>query len=264
MASLPIHATQHLTRLTTAARLARMRPAQPVEVAAPGVFITERLIMRPLFWTDREAYIGAVRASRADLDRYCPIHEEGELDDELFNRQMRLARAAEATCRALRLVAEERAHPGRIVGVFNLNEVDYRLESRAEAMLWVRSDAAGSGFASEGLRALLKQAFAPRWASRDEQNPVPAGLGLSRVDSFVSPENTACLGLIKRLGFVPDPGRAPQELLLRGTRVVHQPFVCFAQVHGRPATQPVIAPGISIDRSISSLLSIECPAPSEN
>lgn len=257
MASLPVQGLQHLTRLTTAARLARMRPLTPVEVDPPGVLRTERLVIRPLKWTDREEYIEAVRSSRAELDRFCTLHRDDELDDELFDRQLQLGRAADATGRAWRRVAEDRAKAGRIVGAFNLNDITHGLESHAEMSAWVRTDDAGRGFAAEAIRAVLAHAFGARWTQRiDGQTRLP-GLGLSRVDGLISPSNTPCLALVEKLGFVRSPDRSPQQLVVRGRKVEHLPFVAFAPLAGELGPESAVPAGVSLAKSIAALLSIE-------
>ncbi len=260
MAALPIHGTQQLTRLTTAAKLARIRPSVAVEVDSPGVIRTERLIIRPLVSSDREAYIDAVRASRKELDQFCPLHRDDELDDELFDRQLQLGRAATATGRAWRCIAELRAQRGRIVGAFNLNDISYGLDSRAEANVWVRTNDYGNAFAREAMSAVLAHAFGPRWAGRPGEGMRLAGLGLSRVDGLIAPENAASLRMTKRLGFIPDPHRGPERLVLRGREVEHLPYVLFAPVTGMVELKPRVPAGVSLSKSIQSLLSIEMRA----
>lgn len=259
MASLVLQPSHHLSRLTTAARLARMRPQEAVEVPSHGPWelITGRLLLRPLRVSDRGAYIEAVRASRAELDTYCPLHKPGETDEELFERQVQLSRAAEATGRALRCIGVDRAAGGRILAAFNLNDISHGLEPRAEANFWVRSDAAGRGLASEALQALLAHAFAPRCPRQAAAAGLLAGLGLMRIEGLIAPENSASIRLVRRLGFVPDPARLPERLDVLGRPVEHLPFVCFAPVTLRGELHPRVPAGVALARSIDALLSIE-------
>lgn len=259
MAALVLQPSHHLSRLTTAARLARMRPQEPVEVVTHGSWqlATARLVLRPLRPTDRDAYLEAVRSSRTDLDAFCPMHRAGESDAELFERQLQLSRAADATGRALRCIAIDRARAGRMLGAFNFNDITHGLEPRAEVNFWIRSDATGCGIAREALHALLAHAFAPRCPLQAAAMGVPPGLGLSRVEGLISPENAASLNLVRRLGFVPDSARLPRRLDVLGRHVEHLPFVRFAQVALHGVLHPRVPAGVSLGRSIDALLSIE-------
>ena len=257
MASLPVQGMQHLTRLTTAARLARIRPSVAVQVAAPGVLRTARLLIRPLTWSDRESYIDAVRRTRPELDTFCALHKDTELDDELFDRQLQLGRAADATGRAWRRVAEDLSSPGRIVGAFNLNDIRHGLETRAELTTWVRTDEAGKGIAVEAIREVLSLAFAARWAQREDGQTRLPGLGLSRVDGLIAPDNIPCLRMAERLGFVLDTERGPQRLMVRGQEVEHLSYVAFAPSSGHAEHEPTVPAGVSLARSIDALLGIE-------
>lgn len=257
MASLPATSILHLSRLTTAARLARMRPDAAVVVDAPGVLRTERLLLRPLTWADRAAYIEAVDASRAALDRFCPVHKHDETAEELFDRQLHLVRAGDATGLAWRRVAVKLDQGDRIIGCFNFNDISYGLESRAEMSFWVRTDEAGHGYAREAVAAMLAHAFSPRWAVHGIAKTHQAGLGLSRVDGLIAPDNHSCLHLVARLGFVPDDSKTAQRLTVCGQQVEHLPFVVFAPFLGRVTNAPRVPEGVSLSKSIESLMRIE-------
>lgn len=257
MASLPVHSVHHLTRLSTAARLAQMRPTVAIEVDPPGVLRTERLVIRPLIWADREAYVDAVRTSRKALDRFCPLHKDDETDDELFDRQLQMGRAADATGRAWRRVAELRDRPGIIAGAFNLNDIVLGLESCAELSLWVRTDMAGRGLGSEAVNAILRHAFEPRWDSWADGVHTTAGLGLSRIDSLISPLNTASARLVERAGFRHDDDRPVRRLTLRGRPVEHLVYTVFAPSGIEAPSRATMPTGVSLERSIDSLLTIE-------
>ncbi len=254
MASLSV---PNLTRLTKAARLARMRPAVAVEVEPPGVLRTGRLVIRPLRWDDREAFLEAVRVSRAELDRFCPLHKEGETDDVVFDRQLQLSRAADATGRAWRRIAVCPDRGGRIVGAFNLNDISHGLVPGAEASFWVRTDEAGKGFAREAIVAMLAHAFAPRWPRAVAPAGQASGLGLSRVDGLVAPGNTASLRLLERAGFHGDVDRPTQVLTVHGRAVEHLRFIAHAPLRSGVLCEPRIPKGVSLRQSIDWLMTIE-------
>ena len=107
-----------------------------------------------------------------------PIHEEGESDDDLFDRQLRLTiegdRRGTAWRRALVLAN------GMIAGCFNITRMDRAVTLEGEVSWWVRGDLAGRGLATAGGRALLRHAL----------TPAPGGLGLYRIVGGVLPGNS--------------------------------------------------------------------------
>ncbi len=183
------------------ARLGGLAPARPIEVAAgrgigpePPVLATERMVLRAPAPGDRDEFLDAVARSRAQLERFAPVHLEGETDEDLFARLVRQAEEG-----ASRGIAERRfailndALPGgrRLAGVFNLNAISRGLEAKADATWWVASDAAGRGLGTEGVRAILGHAL----------DDLPRGLGLHAVHAWISPDNEASVRIARRLGF---------------------------------------------------------------
>lgn len=165
-----------------------------MEVLGPDAERTERMVLRPLAERDRSAFVEAVRASRAMLDRWLPIHEPGESDSELFERQLALTREGERTGRALRRVGV--LADGTIAGAWNLVRIERGLEWEADCNWWVASGLAGKGLGGEGARWLIAKSFAD----------LPAGLGLHQVVAAVSPDNAASKALLGKLGFAPKRG----------------------------------------------------------
>lgn len=181
-------------RIKARNRLVPPAPAAPVEVLGPTVGGSARLTLRPLSHGDREAFIDTVRRSRADLDRWLPIHEPGESDDALFDRQLALTLEGEATGKARRRIGV--LADGSIAGAWNLTRIERGLHWEADCNWWVRSDLAGKGYASEGARAILLHAFAD----------LPQGLGLQQIVGAVSPDHFASKRVLTRLGFAPRRG----------------------------------------------------------
>lgn len=126
--------------------------------------------------------------SRSALDRWAPLHRPGENDDELFDRQVALARAGEAHASAMRRAAW---YEGRIAGGFNITAITRGLQFEADVNWWIRSDLTRMGLGREGLSALLAVAFAP----------LPQGLGLQRVLAAIRPDNLWSVRLAERAGF---------------------------------------------------------------
>lgn len=169
----------------------RLIPVQPVRVdpVGPGVVLTSRMTLRPLHTGDRAAFIEAVDAARMALDRWMPIHEEGEDDLALFERQLRLTEEGESHGTAFRRVGV--LADGTIAGAFNLTTIERGLDFEAEANWWVRPEFSGQGLGAEGVGALTDHAL---------RTP-PAGLGLHSVSAWIVPGNTASERLAERLGF---------------------------------------------------------------
>lgn len=165
--------------------------ARPAIEVPSRLLTTERFVLRPLVADDRGAFLDAIRASRAELDRTHPLHEAGESDEELFLRQLRLQAEGERTGRACRRVG---AFPdGTILGAFNVNAIARGLSFEGELSWWVRTDMAGRGLASEGVGALAAHALAD----------LPGGLGLHTLHAMIEPGNTASLRIAAKSGFTP-------------------------------------------------------------
>ncbi|MCC6676767.1 MAG: GNAT family N-acetyltransferase [Phycisphaerales bacterium] len=168
-------------------------PAHAVEVPPP-LLADAPLRLRPLDPLDRAEYLRLVRATRADLDRWCPLHRRGESDEQMFERQLELARAGEASGHARRRIAE--SPDGRIVGGFNLNAIVRGLEFEADANWWIGAQFTGLGLATRGVRALIRHAF----------DDLPAGLGLHRIHAGIARENLASRRVADKAGFTQRPG----------------------------------------------------------
>lgn len=158
-----------------------------IEVPA-RVITTERFLLRPLVSDDRAAFLEAIRVSRAELDRTHPLHEPGESDDELFLRQIKLMSEGERTGRACRRVGL--LPDGRILGAFSINAIARGLSFEGELAWWVRTDLAGRGLATEGVRAIAMHAF----------TDLPDGLGLHTLHAMIEPGNVRSTRIAEKLG----------------------------------------------------------------
>lgn len=161
----------------------------PLEVFAPGVLDTERLLLRPLRESDRSEFLRVVSISRSHLEPFSRLHLEGETDHQLFERQLRLCHEGEGHGTAWRRIAV--LGDGRIAGAFNLSAIRRGLCFEADASLWISADLLRRGLATEGLIAVLDFALA---------DP-PRGLGLGRVNAAIMPGNHAGIALASRVGF---------------------------------------------------------------
>lgn len=232
---------ESVARLSRAAALAGLRERwtglAPVEVAFAEPLRTPRLVLRPLAAGDRDEFLRVLAASREHLASYCPLHRDGESDEDLFERQLGLSRASLVSGRAWRRCAfDER---GRLVGAFNLNDISRGLENSAEANWWVAADAVRLGLGTEGLGAAIRHAL----------EDAPRGLGLHRVRALISPGNSASVRMAVRLGFVRRAAevlggsRVGPEMLKLGGRVeVHETYEIFPEVvlpvKGLPGIEP--------------------------
>lgn len=174
--------------------LARLAPSRAVEVVGPSGIVTPRMVLRPLREADRGAFLRAVGASRAHLERWVPLHNAEETDDEYFDRQWSLAETGDRQGGSWRRVGV--LSDGRIVGGFNLNAIARGLQSSADANWWISSEFVRQGYGREGLDAMLRHAFAD----------LPGGLGLHTVHAGIAPGNEASIRLAATMGFRHDPG----------------------------------------------------------
>ena len=192
-------------------KLARMAPRRAIEILGPELLRTPRLVLRPLAETDRVEFVAAIRESRADLEPYFDLWQPGDTDDAVFERQMELTRRGTATGQSCRLGAF--FEDGRFVGCLNLNDIDRALELRGEASWWVRSNLAGMGLGTEGVRGLLEYAIGDRLGGG-------GGLGLCQVVAMLHPDNVSSRRLAERVGMHVDP-KAATTVRLHGAWVPH-------------------------------------------
>lgn len=191
---------------------AGLRPASPVQLSIGAELRTDRLIIRPMAATDRDAYVEAVRESHAELAPWIPLHQDDEDDDALFARQLKLTRDGDRDGSACRRVAT--LHDGTFVGVFNVNAIARGLELQADLAVWVRTSMHGQGLAREALARVIDHCFAD----------IPTGLGLHRVHAGIAPENAGSAALVASLGFTHEPGS--RNYLKVGDRwVLHDSYV---------------------------------------
>lgn len=184
----------HPTPATPRRLLARIVPTRAVEVVAPSGLMTARMTLRALRASDREAFLGAIRASRARLERWIPLNSEGESDEAFFERQLSLSELGDRQGTAWRRVGV--LPSGEIVGAFNLNAIARGLQSSADMNWWIAEGFMRQGFAREGIRSTLRHAF----------EDLPAGLGLHTVHAGIAPENLPSVSLAISMGFRHDPG----------------------------------------------------------
>lgn len=220
--------------LGVAARLARLtlQPAAPIGVAKSGRSLrTERLVLRAMVAGDRLEFLRVLRVSRGHLTEFCPLGSaDATSDEQVFERQLALSIAAERTGwadggggggwggRACRLIALDA--DGRIVGGFNVNDIERGLEHTGELVFWLSADVQRRGYAEEGVRALMELAFAD----------LPLGLGLHRASALIAPGNEPCRRLARKVGLRLGTASAPVELVLGDRRVAHDVYEAFATV----------------------------------
>lgn len=167
--------------------------ATPDVATAGPVVETDRLVLRSLQPTDREAYLSLVESSREHLQQWIPLEEVGETSDAYFDRQVAYAADGDAKSGAWRRVGIMKDGPeaGQIVGCFHLNAISRGLEWEADAAWWVGAQFTRQGLAMEGAKAMLQHAF----------DPLGIGLGLHAVHAGIEPENNASRSMALKLGF---------------------------------------------------------------
>lgn len=187
--SMPFFAPAGAARMSAPTRVG----PRPVEVLAPGLVRTTRMVLRPLRATDRGEFMRVIGLSRAHLQQYSCLHRDGESDGQLFERQLELCRSGDERGTAWRRVGV--LHDGRIAGGFNINSISRGLTFEGDANWWVSADALRQGLGTEGVGAMLEHA----------QADLPSGLGLHLVQAAIMPGNGASMRLAQRVGLVRRP-----------------------------------------------------------
>lgn len=192
-----------------------VQPRRPVRVDATGVLSTSRMTLRPLRRSDQPEFLRAVRLSRVALEAWFPLHEPGESDAALFERQLALCESGDRSGSACRRAAF--LGDGRLAGGFNLVHIARGLTFEADATWWVSSAVQGLGLGAEGMQAMLDLAFMD----------LPRGLGLHRVMAGILPGNVPSERMAVRVGFRKVPG--VRSSLISGGRVAqHDLYVAEA------------------------------------
>ena len=162
------------------------------------------MMLRPLAAGDRDAFLAAVNASRAELDAYMPLHRPGETDAAMFDRQLAIVQREQASGQCFRCIGM--LDDGRVVGGFHLNAISRGLELKADITWWVTTPLCARGLATEGVAALLEHGLAD----------LPRGLGLHQVQAWITGDNAASLRLAARVGLLRQGDR--QSYLQTGER----------------------------------------------
>ena len=193
----------------------------PFRVDDRPVIRTARLTLRAIAEGDHAEFLRVHGASWAShLGPWSPLppaQPDGTPDFEAMFTQS-LTRSAEgfAAGTGCRLLAFDSA--GSLVGGFNLNNIVRGIFQNADAGWWVAVDQARKGYATEGVRALVRHAL----------NPAPPGLALHRVQCGIIPRNVASLAVAARVGFRRE-GLAQRYLKINGVWEDHAIFAITAE-----------------------------------
>lgn len=172
---------------------------------------TERMTLRPLAARDEEEFVRTVRESGDAWAPWTPAATPNVTPHDLFRREIdRAARGSRAGTH-LRLGGFD--DDGRLVGLFALNEIVRGVFDSAYASWQVRAGRMGSGFGTEGVRALVGIAF----------GSPPGGLGLHRVQANIMPSNAPSIRIAEKTGFRRE-GLAARYLRIAGSWEDHVMF----------------------------------------
>jgi ribosomal-protein-alanine N-acetyltransferase len=172
--------------------------------------------LRPLREADEDGFASMLRASADAWAAWTP-----EVDPELseatrFRRELSRARLGARAGTHLRLVGT--VADGGIVGLFALNEIVRGVFQSAYASWQVAAPHMGSGYGTEGVRAIVDIAF----------DPSDQGLGLHRVQANVMPANVRSLRIAEKLGFRRE-GLASRYLRIAGEWEAHVMYAITAE-----------------------------------
>jgi ribosomal-protein-alanine N-acetyltransferase len=163
----------------------------PVRVESPWSIRTDRMVIRRILPVDRDAFLRAVAASRTALDRFCPLHRDGESDHRLFDRLLLQGGGDGPGHVSLRTVGV--LPDGAIAGGFSLVSIAAGLELKASINWWIASGLEGRGLATEGVDAVLGHALSDR-------PPLGDGLGLHFVEAWITRDNVASARVAAKVG----------------------------------------------------------------
>jgi ribosomal-protein-alanine N-acetyltransferase len=107
-----------------------------------------------------------------------------------------------------------RREDGAMVGFFNLSEIIRGKLQQAFLGYGGVAEFAGQGYMTEGMRAVLAQAFGP--------------LKLHRLEANIQPQNAASIALARRCGFACE-GFSPRYLKIAGRWRDHQRWAIHAE-----------------------------------
>jgi ribosomal-protein-serine acetyltransferase len=171
---------------------------------------TSRLILTPIDTSDARDLWAAVDASRAHLEPWLPW-VPFNVDAEATFRYAEASAQDWDNARACRFAIRDRIGR-RLIGVVGL-EAFAHLHQSVELGYWLRHDACGKGFMTEGARATVE------WALRV--------LHAHRIRVAAATDNHASLGVIGRLGFHFE-GIARQAERCNGRWLDHAVFALLA------------------------------------
>lgn len=178
-----------------------MRPDRRVLSLASIAAHTERLVLRPLRLSDEASFVYADRASREAWAPWTPAGTASLSSEDRFARELERSVRGAAAGTHLRLGAfldsgrtnqtmSDRSDD-TFVGLFALNDIVRGVFQSAHASWQLSVDRLGEGYGTEGVRGLLKLAFAA----------AGEGVALHRVQANIMPANTPSLRLAARVGF---------------------------------------------------------------
>lgn len=159
-----------------------------MHIDLPDFIETERMILRRPSASDRDAIASAIFESLPELARWFEWAEIIQRYGGVEDLADRATAAADRFDEGLdpTWYGWSRAEPNRMIGEFMLKTGDWDL-GILEYMVWIRSDAAGKGFASEASRHIFDVCF-------DQ-------LGAKLLEARCAPTNGPSRKLMQKLGF---------------------------------------------------------------
>jgi ribosomal-protein-alanine N-acetyltransferase len=165
-----------------------------------------RVHLRPLKRSDADAFVAAVRASRA-LHRPW-VYPPSTID--AFARRMKPVRGG---ARHVSLVAVSN-EDGSLIGVLNLSEIIRGPLQQAYLGYYAFAPHCGNGYMKEAMQLLLRHAF--------------VALKLHRIEANIQPANAPSLALVRGAGFVRE-GYSARYLKIAGRWRDHERWALNAE-----------------------------------
>ncbi len=171
-----------------------------------------RVVIRPLLFTDGDAFVAAMQASR-ELH-----HPWIQMPQSLTAFAAYMERSGDP---AVERFLACRRDDGAIVGFLNLNEIIRGKLQQAFLGYGGVAGFAGQGYMAEAMQLVLAHAFGP--------------LGLHRIEANIQPGNRASIALAHRAGFVKE-GFSPKYLMVDGDWRDHERWAIRADIWPPPDT----------------------------
>lgn len=177
---------------------------------------TPRMTLRPLDPGDWPEFHRVMTLSEAHLAPFTRTRPPNFTVESFFRSQ--LALTAKGMVEGSNYMLVGFLEGGDLVGFFNINNILRGAEERGDIGYLVSVDKLKQGYGTEGVQALVAQAF----------SPAPEGLGLHRLQAAIKVGNLGSEKVAEAAGFVFE-GVMRKYMSVQGTFVDHSLYAVLAE-----------------------------------